>query len=156
MQLPTLILMIDLQQGPSGFHRTGVFRARFIIEALHDLRARLRAAGSDLLVRIGQPEQVLPQLARELGAGRVYCHGGVAGEELLVEDAVQRRLGRQGAELAASWGGTLFHVEDLPCGMEGMPLSYGELFWCLCAVCDTLFIVEAYFDGPFLRCESGT
>lgn len=44
-----------LTQSPNGFDKTGPYRAKFILEALGDLRDRLRAAGSDLLVRIGKP-----------------------------------------------------------------------------------------------------
>lgn len=46
---------LNLAQSPNGFDKTGPYRARFILEALHDLRNRLRDAGSDLLVRIGKP-----------------------------------------------------------------------------------------------------
>lgn len=42
-------------QSPNGFDKTGPYRARFILEALTDLRSRLRDAGSDLVVRIGKP-----------------------------------------------------------------------------------------------------
>lgn len=42
-------------QSPNGFDKTGPYRARFILEALSDLRSRLRDAGSDLVVRIGKP-----------------------------------------------------------------------------------------------------
>jgi deoxyribodipyrimidine photo-lyase len=49
-------------QSPGGFDRTGVYRASFILSALADLRAALRDRGSDLVVRIGRPEEVLPQV----------------------------------------------------------------------------------------------
>lgn len=42
-------------QSPNGFDKTGPYRARFILEALADLRNKLRDAGSDLVLRIGKP-----------------------------------------------------------------------------------------------------
>ena len=36
----------------------GPFRAAFLQEAVADLRAALRAAGSELIVRLGKPEEV--------------------------------------------------------------------------------------------------
>lgn len=68
-------------QSEAGFDRTGPSRARFILESLSDLRSRLRGLGSDLVVRMGRPEDVLPQLALAVGAGAVYCHREVTAEE---------------------------------------------------------------------------
>lgn len=56
---------------------TGPYRARFLTEAVADLRQRLRAAGSELVVRQGRPEEVIAELVRRTGAGAVYCHSEV-------------------------------------------------------------------------------
>jgi deoxyribodipyrimidine photo-lyase len=45
-----------------GPMKTGVQRANFMIEAVSDLRARLRAVGSDLAVFHNQPEAVISTL----------------------------------------------------------------------------------------------
>jgi hypothetical protein len=44
-----------------------------------DLRASLRAAGSELVVRVGRPEEVVAELVRRTGAATVYCHTEVGG-----------------------------------------------------------------------------
>eukprot|EP00798_Chlamydomonas_sp_ICE-L_P017197 gene17197-23516_t len=98
----------------SGFDKTGIQRAQFIVDSVKDLRTGLRALGSDLLIRIGRPEDVLPSLAKETQAEAVYCHMEVTTEEAQVEASVQNSLAAQGAELWASWGGTVYHLEDLP------------------------------------------
>lgn len=41
-----------------GNPKTGPYRAQFLLESVADLKARLRAAGSDLLVALGKPEEV--------------------------------------------------------------------------------------------------
>jgi hypothetical protein len=58
-------------QAPSGFDKTGPARAAFVLAALGELRRALRARGSDLLVRLGRPEDVLPQVGRAGGGSRV-------------------------------------------------------------------------------------
>lgn len=113
-------------KSPNGFDKTGPYRARFILEALHDLRSRLREAGSDLVVRVGKPEVVLPELSRAVGAGAVYCHGEVTVEEAGVETAVKKALDKSGAALKVLWGNTLFHVDDLPFKLPSMPSNYSE------------------------------
>ena len=57
----------------------GPYRAAFLAEAVADLRSALRAAGSELVVRVGRPEEVIGELVRRSGAGSVYCHSEVGG-----------------------------------------------------------------------------
>jgi deoxyribodipyrimidine photo-lyase len=71
-------------------------------------------------------EEVLPRLAAQVGAGAVYCYGEVTREEQRVEGAVAAALDRQGARLVTSWGGTLYHRDDLPFQLKDLPPSYGE------------------------------
>ena len=64
----------DFSRRPSVANRqwdtitVGPHAARFLLESLNDLRSRLRSLGSELLVRHGHPEAVLPALAAELAA----------------------------------------------------------------------------------------
>ncbi|KAG2453339.1 hypothetical protein HYH02_001563 [Chlamydomonas schloesseri] len=116
----------DYGKTPSGFDRTGPGRARFLLEAVADLRQRLRDAGSDLVVRLGRPEAVLRELAAAVGAGAVYCQSEVTAEEMQVEGRVRAALDREGCELRPQWGGTLFHLEDLPFRLDAMPTSYAD------------------------------
>ena len=106
-----------------AFPKTGAHRARFLLESLHDLRASLRARQGELVVRQGRPEDVLPALAREVGAERIRFHASVTSEERNVERAVA--AGAAGAaHLEESWGHTLVHRDDLPFAIEAVP----ELF----------------------------
>ncbi|KXZ51333.1 hypothetical protein GPECTOR_13g820 [Gonium pectorale] len=122
---------------PGGFPRTGPARARFLLESLADLRARLRAAGSELVLARGPPEEVLPALAERVGAGAVYCCAEVTAEEAQpscpvrphrhqVESRVRSALERRGGELRAEWGGTLFAPEELPFRLDALPGTYAE------------------------------
>jgi deoxyribodipyrimidine photo-lyase len=67
---PRLLLSIPRQfdQTAFGFPKTGACRAQFLIESVAALRQSLRQLGSDLIVRQGQPEAILPGLARHLAA----------------------------------------------------------------------------------------
>lgn len=106
---------------PIGVPKTGAHRARFLCETLAALRVDCRAIGGDLVIRHGHPEQVLPALARELGARVVHVHEEVAREELDVEDAVRDALDEGGVELRGAWGHTLVHADDLPFDLDALP-----------------------------------
>ena len=108
-------------QLPSGVAKTGVFRARFLIEALADLRTTFRAMGGDLIVRYGQPETVLPLLARQIDARRVLMHDEVASEETTVEADVEAALDDIGVSLDGVWGHTLYHADDLSFDLASLP-----------------------------------
>lgn len=57
-----------------GFPKTGAFRSQFLLEAVADLRNSLSQLGSNLIVRRGLPEKIIPSLAKELEISAVYFH----------------------------------------------------------------------------------
>ncbi len=73
-----------------AYPRCSVERARLLLLSLGDLRARVRALGSELLLRVGRAEVVLPALCALLGAPRVYCHAEVTQEEVQVSEREAR------------------------------------------------------------------
>lgn len=109
---------------PHGFPKTGAFRAQFLLESVADLRESLRAIGSDLILRQGLPEEIIPALAQELGATTVRFYRETTSEELAVETALEQALKEANIATVASWGHTLYHPDDLPFDIQDIP----ELF----------------------------
>jgi len=120
-----LYVFDDRQFGstPAGFPKTGAFRARFLIESVEALRSSYRALGTELVVRRGRPEEVIPALVEELGIGGVYFHGYPAHEELAVERAVVAGLS---VPCRSSWGHTLHALEDLPFDVSALPEVFSQ------------------------------
>ncbi len=104
-----------------GFAKTGGFRAQFLLESVADLRYSLQKMGSDLIVCCGQPEQVIPKLVEQLNVTAIYAHRTVTSEEIAVETALQRALNRLDVPLKLFWGHTLYHLDDLPFDLRGIP-----------------------------------
>lgn len=107
-----------------GFPKTGSFRAQFLIESVTDLRQNLQQLGSDLIVRQGLPEVVIPSLAEALGVDAVYFHREVTAEELAVETALKQALNQYNVSTKGFWGTTLYHPDNLPFSLGELP----ELF----------------------------
>lgn len=104
-----------------GFRRLGAYRAQFLLEGLADLRARLQALGSDLVIARGLPEAVLPTLAVHYGAQALhYCHA-TGTEEAATEAAVVEALQAVGCAARGHEGQTLLHPTDLPLPLEALP-----------------------------------
>lgn len=115
----------DYGKSSSGFDKTGPFRATFLLECVANLRDNLRERGSDLVVRIGRPEEVLVELAKSIGADALYAHQEVSHEEITAEEKIKSSLEEEGVETKFFWGSTLYHPEDLPFKVEDMPSNYG-------------------------------
>jgi deoxyribodipyrimidine photo-lyase len=96
-----------------NFPRSGVAKTRFLLESVADLRASLRALGSNLVVCHGAPEMEVAAIAARAGATAVFAHAEVCSEEVAVEKALAKRLGA--IPLRLDWGAvTLHHLDDLP------------------------------------------
>jgi deoxyribodipyrimidine photo-lyase len=98
----------------TGLPKTGGHRARFILESVADLRKSLRAKGSDLIIRVDLPEEILPELASECRATGVFCNRERTAEELEVQNAVEASLWAIGREVYYSRGKLLYYTSDLP------------------------------------------
>ena len=57
---------------PALMRPAGLPRRAFLIRTLHDMDRRLHARGSNLVVRCGPPEQVVPEVASLVGAAEVH------------------------------------------------------------------------------------
>jgi len=95
------------------YRKTGARRARFLIESVAALRSRLRAHGSGLVVRHGDPAEVVPAVAAAVGADAVYLSTYPTPEERTTESRVRERLPDRTA-VHRAWTHTLYHIDDLP------------------------------------------
>lgn len=102
-----------------GFPKTGSFRTQFILESVANLKSSLQKLGSNLMIRHGEPEKMIPELAERFRIDTVYYHKEVTSEELGVEKALAQQM-----KLKGFWGTTLYHPEDLPFKINQLP----ELF----------------------------
>jgi deoxyribodipyrimidine photo-lyase len=75
-----------------GFPKTGNYRAQFLRESVADLRASLQKLGSNLVVRRGLPEEVIPAIAEQLKIDQVFYSQEVTAEEQQVEQKLKQAL----------------------------------------------------------------
>src|SRR6185312_9021979 len=72
-----------------GLHKTGNIRVKFLLESVADLRENLQKLGGELIIRVGNPVDVIPQLAQEYLVSEVYHHREVAFEETGISEVVE-------------------------------------------------------------------
>jgi deoxyribodipyrimidine photo-lyase len=109
-----------------GFKRIGSFRLKFLLESIADLDASLRKLGSGLIFRIGKPDEVLPELARQYGVTKVFAKKEVAIEEKTIQASLEKALWKQNCVLEDFSTSTLYHALDLPFGIKDIPESFSS------------------------------
>ena len=107
-----------------GHCRFPARRLRLLLDCLSELRARLRALGSELFFRLGRPEDILPKMAQDLGASAIYYHYESELRAVRVEQRLTERLKNNGVRTHGFWGSTLHHVIDLPYSLNQLPSTF--------------------------------
>lgn len=109
-----------------GFPKTGRYRARFILESVRDLQLSLKKLGSDLVIRIGRPEEEIFRLAQQVKSSWVFCNRERTPEEVFVQDHLEKKLWSIGQELRFSRGKMLYHTGDLPFPIQHTPDTFAQ------------------------------
>jgi deoxyribodipyrimidine photo-lyase len=104
--------------------KTGNFRARFINESVADLRQSLRNLGGELIIRVGDPTVIIPELAQQYQVSEVYHHREVAFEETEISSKVETALWKLKLNLKHFIGHTLHNKEDLPFPIKDIPDAF--------------------------------
>jgi deoxyribodipyrimidine photo-lyase len=104
-----------------GFPKTGSLRHQFLTESVTNLRENLQKIGSNLIIRTGFPEDILPELAQAIGADELYTSEEITQEEVDVDSLVEERLKANGRKVRFFWQSTLYHIDDLPMEVENLP-----------------------------------
>lgn len=103
--------------------KTGSHRLKFLLESVSDLRNTLRLKGSNLIVRVGKPEVIVPELVKTLSdVQNLVFHEEVTYEELKVEKALKHC----GIDVKTFWGHTLYHKSDLSFSVNNLPDVYTQ------------------------------
>ncbi len=105
--------------------KMGPHRLPFWLESLADLRKSYAALGSDIHFVAGSPAEVLPALARQIGAGAVWTSGEFTTEEADTEAAVEAALGPR-IPLRRFENLLLLHPDDLSIKVRDLPLSFSK------------------------------
>jgi deoxyribodipyrimidine photo-lyase len=105
----------------AGFKKMGEFRTQFLLESLLDLRQNLQKLGGTLIIRVGNPAEIITQIAQELECKAVYTHQEITYEETQMEEKVEKNLWQQKISFEKFWGSTLYHIDDLPFPIRALP-----------------------------------
>ncbi|MBC7473066.1 MAG: DASH family cryptochrome [Candidatus Sericytochromatia bacterium] len=107
------------EQTPYGFSKTGKFRAKFLLESVIELKKSLQKLGSDLIVRFGEPEKLIPEMVKKENVTHLYYQGHATYEEVNIEDNLTKLL--KDINIKKFYNHTLYHLEDLNLRIDDLP-----------------------------------
>ncbi len=108
-----------------GLPRTGPHRLPFLLETLADLQRGYAALGTGIHFVVGRPAEVLPALARQVGASAVWASAEHTTEETEAEAALATALGPR-TPLRRFETLTLLDPGDLPIPIHSLPFSFSK------------------------------
>lgn len=112
-----LVLIPDfwLKETAFGFKKMEVFRARFLIETIEDLRQELKTLNFPLIVKVDDGTS-LKQLCNQYQITDLYMQ-----EEWTKEEVDQEKNIPDTVSVHKSYSQFLFHPDDLPFAIENLP-----------------------------------
>jgi deoxyribodipyrimidine photolyase len=119
------LILSTLKQAQLGALKTGSFRARFLLTISCRFAGKpCRHLVPNLLIRIGDPAEVLTELAEQYHINEVYHHREVAPDETGISEKVEAALWKIKLNLKHFIGHTMYHKEDLPFPIKDIPDSF--------------------------------
>ncbi|WP_316746739.1 DASH family cryptochrome [Pedobacter gandavensis] len=106
--------------------KTGVQRAKFLLESVAALRLSFQQLGGDILLVHGSPEDFMTKLVTDFDISEVYHHREVAPEETLISTRMEDLLWKQKINLKHFIGHTLYNKEDLPFPIKDIPDVFAQ------------------------------
>lgn len=125
----------------TGWPRTGPFRARFLLESVHDLILSLRALGSDLYVVQGFTEVEIRKLQKSVNISAIYYPKYYTEDELEIE----KKVAGLGIKMIGFDDHTLITPKDLPFSIEKLP----EVFTDFRKKVEKNLTIQSIFPKPF-------
>ncbi len=132
--------------------KTGAHRAKFLVEAVADLRDTLRELDADLIILQGKPEEELVKLAEKYEAQAIYFSEEVTSEEKYVENSLESNAWAKGIATESFWQSTLYHLEDLSFPINQLP----EVFTQFRKSVEKMSEVRDEYPGPISINYPGT
>lgn len=127
-----------------GFKKTGVFRTKFLIETVEQLRRDLRAKNITLIIDRGNPARLISKWVSQLDITALYFQCEWTQEEKDTENNIREQL-KDSVSYHALYDQFLFHPSDLPMPVSDIP----EVFTVFRKKCEKMSTIRPCF--PTLR-----
>ena len=127
-----------------GFKKTERFRAKFLLESVHQLQKNLEELNITLMVYHEKPEDRIPELVEQFNIDHIFLQKEWTSEESKVIQNVENRV-PDTVEFHKTWDQFLFHPEDIPFDSY---LQIPQVFTVFRKKCEKHVQVRPCFEKP--------
>ncbi len=103
-----------------GFKKTKKFRAKFLIEAIQDLKKSLNDINIELFIYQNKPEHTIPNLVKQFNINSIYLQKEWTNEEVQVLERVKSNS-PENTSFHECYDQFLFHPEDVDISFNEIP-----------------------------------
>ncbi|WP_155839657.1 DASH family cryptochrome [Aquimarina latercula] len=104
-----------------GFRKTEVYRTKFLLESIIELKENLAKLNITLLIYRSRPEQIIPKIIKDHFIDTVYLQKEWTREEVIVSESVRIELNESKVDWIESYDQFLFHPDDIPFDIQEIP-----------------------------------
>jgi deoxyribodipyrimidine photo-lyase len=104
-----------------GFPKTGRFRTKFLLESVRALKEAIEHRNGKIIIRVGFPEEIIPELASRFKTNGIFCNRERTSEEELIQNSLEKTLWSIGQEMRYFRGKMLIYTSDLPFPINQTP-----------------------------------
>jgi deoxyribodipyrimidine photo-lyase len=108
-----------LQKTNFGFRKLGVYRAKFLLESLEDLKHNLAQKNISLLVYVNAPEERIPEICETYQVACIYKQEEWTSEEIAEKQRVASKL--ENIPIVELYNQFLYHPEDILSDPQKIP-----------------------------------
>ena len=130
-----------------GFKKTERFRAKFLLETVHQLKNSLEKLNITLLVYHEKPEDKIPELVKKFNINTIFLQNEWTPEENHVIQEVEKRTPKT-VSFQKIFDQFLFHPEDIPFDSYA---QISQVFTVFRKKCEKHTQVRPCFDTPTLK-----
>ncbi|WP_421811186.1 DASH family cryptochrome [Flagellimonas sp.] len=127
-----------------GFKKMERFRAKFLLETVHQLKKNLEQLNITLLIYQYKPEDIIPELVKQFNIDHIFLQNEWTSEENHVIQEVENRTPKA-VSFQKTFDQFLFHPEDVPFdSYDQIP----QVFTVFRKKCEKHTLVRPCFDKP--------
>ena len=107
--------------GEFGFRKIDKYRAKFLLETVSELKENLDKLNITLHIYHQKPEEMVSKLVNKYRVSKIYLQKEWTPEEIDLALKVKEHLNSTKVAWVETYNQFLFHPDDLPFGIEGIP-----------------------------------
>lgn len=131
------------------FHRSSFLKTKFLLESVLAFKQQLRDKGGDLIIRIGNPKEIIPELCEQYNCNRVYVDKIATTYQQNLDYEIEKKLAPEEKYLDYFYNNTLVPIYYLPFPINKTPEDFKTFQRELNSVWSNLFVHNSNINLNF-------